>query len=130
MKTQKNLGIWMDHSIANLFDLNNDKNSRSISSEFTFSMKEEALNRSKSIMHNKEHQMNQAFYEEIAEVILHYDHVLLFGPTDAKLEMHNYLKKDSHFRNIKIDIESADKMTNNKKDAFVIKHFELLQNHS
>ncbi len=130
MKTQNRLGIWMDHSMANLIDLNNEKNSRSISSEFTFDTKEEALKRSESIMHHKEQQMHEAFYKEIAQAILHYDHVLLFGPTDAKLELHNYLYKDLHFKNVIIDIESADMMTHNEKDAFVKKHFIVLHNHS
>ena len=124
METKKNLGIWMDHASANLIDLFADKNNQSISSEFTFSVKGEALNRSETIMHNKEQQMHEAFYKEISAEILKYDHVLLFGPTNAKLELHNYLNKDLHFKDIKIDVESADKMTDNEKDAFVKKHFE------
>ncbi len=53
MKTQKTLGIWMDHSTANLIDLNEEKNNHSIYSQFTFDTKEEALDRSESPMHNK-----------------------------------------------------------------------------
>ncbi|MBI3234993.1 MAG: hypothetical protein HYZ42_13320, partial [Bacteroidetes bacterium] len=62
--------------------------------------------------------------KEIATEILKYNHVLLFGPTDAKKELHNFLKKDSHFKEVKIDIQSADKMTDNEKDAFVQSHFK------
>ena len=40
MEVHKNLGIWMDHSNANLMDLNKVKNNYSISSKFTFSTKE------------------------------------------------------------------------------------------
>ena len=126
MKTQKNLGIWMDHSTANFIDLNEEGNNHSVSSAFTFEAKEEALSRSENIMHNKEQQMHEAYYKEIADGILNYDHVLLFGPTNAKLELNNYLRKDLHFKNIKIALESADKMTDNEKNAFVKKHFELL----
>lgn len=75
-------------------------------------------------MHNKEQQFHEAFYKKIADEILKYDHVLLFGPTNAKMELHNLLNKDIHFKNIKIDIESADKMTDNEQYAFVRKHFE------
>ena len=126
MKPQKNLGIWMDHSTANIIDLSAEKNNYSISSEFTFNSKEEALKKSENHMHHKEQQMNEAYYKEIADEILNYDHVLLFGPTNAKLELNNYLNKDLHFKDIKITVESADKMTDNEKDAFVKKHFELL----
>ncbi len=123
MKTKK-LGIWMDHENANLIDLNSKKHSRSITSEFTFNTKEDALNRSESLMHNKRQQMHEAYYKEIADVILKYDNVLLFGPTNAKTELHNYLNKDLHFKDINIDIESADNMTDNEKDAFVENHFK------
>ncbi len=124
MKTQKKLGSWMDHSTANLIDLNFKKHRRSITSDFTFDTKEEALNKSENLMHNKRQQMHEAYYKEIAGVILKYDNVLLFGPTNAKTELHNYLNKDSHFKDIRIAIQSADKMTDNEKDAFVVNHFE------
>jgi hypothetical protein len=123
MKTNNNLGIWMDHSNANLIDLYSKKNNHSISSEFTSDTKEEALNRSENIMHQKRQQMHEAYYKEIADEILKYNHVLLFGPTNAKTELHNYLVKDLHFKDIKITVKSADNMTDNEKDAFVKNYF-------
>lgn len=123
MKAIKNLGIWMDHSDANLIDLNTESDYGSIKSKFTFSAKETALQKGEHLMHNKEQQMHEAYYKEIAAAILKYDHVLLFGPTNAKTELYNYIKKDAHFRDIKIDVESADKMTDNEKHAFVKNHF-------
>ncbi|WP_320814755.1 hypothetical protein [Flavobacterium sp.] len=124
METQKNLGIWMDHANAELIDLNSDKKSQVIASKFTFETKEEALSRSENVMHNKQQQMHEAYYKEIANTILKYDRVLLFGPTNAKTELFNYLNEDLHFKGIQIDIEAADKMTDNEKDAFVKSYFE------
>jgi stalled ribosome rescue protein Dom34 len=121
--TAKNLGIWMDHSAANLIDLNTEKNSITIKSDFTFDTKEETLSRSEHIMHNKENQMHEAYYKKIADEIMKYDNVLLFGPTNAKLELHNYLNKDLHFKDVKINIESVDKLSENEKIAFVKGHF-------
>lgn len=126
MKTNNNLGIWMDHSTANLMDRFPEVN-YSIKSEFTANTKEEALGKSESLMHNKRQQMHEAYYKEISEEIKKYNHVLLFGPTNAKVELHNYLKKDSHFNNTKIDVVSADKMTDNEKGAFVKNHFNKVQ---
>ncbi|SHJ49668.1 hypothetical protein SAMN04488028_101305 [Reichenbachiella agariperforans] len=111
MNTQKNLGIWMDHSSADLIDIDTKKNDHSIASQFNFDTKEEALTRSEKGMHNKRQQMHQAYYKEISEQILNYDHVLLLGPTNAKSELHNYLNLDLHFKDIKIDIESTDDCT-------------------
>ncbi|QCE40459.1 hypothetical protein [Psychroserpens sp. NJDZ02] len=124
MKTEKNLGIWMDHSSANLIDLNTKKESQTIDSKFNFDTKEEALSKSESLMHNKRQQMNDAYYKEIANAILNYNNVLLFGPTNAKTELYNVLRKDLHFKDVKIDVAPADKMTNHEKSAFVKKHFE------
>ena len=123
MKTKNNLGIWMDHSTAHLIDMNSNIK-HSINSEFTFNTKEEALSRSESLMHNKRQQMHEAYYKEISDEILKFNHVLLFGPTNAKIELQNYLNKDLHFKDIKIDIEPADKMTDNEKNAFVKNNFE------
>ncbi len=64
MKTQKNLGIWMDHSTANLIYLNSNKHSQ-ILSEFTFDTKEEALIRGENVMHNKRQQMHEAYYKNL-----------------------------------------------------------------
>jgi len=125
METEKTLGIWMDHAAANLIDLNSPKNSHTITSNFTFDKKEEALNEGgERLMHHKEQQLHLAYYKEIAEQILKYDHVLLFGPTNAKTELYNYLIKDLRFKDVKICVEPADKMTDNQKDAFVKSHFE------
>ena len=89
----KTVGIWMDHSTAEFIDLDAKETNHSIDSTFNFTLKEEALSRSESIMHNKENQLNEAFYKKIGVEILKYDRVLLFGPTHAKSELHNYLNK-------------------------------------
>ena len=123
-KTKNKLGIWMDHSSAHLIDINSKNKYNSIVSKFTSETKEEALSTSESLMHNKRQQMHEAYYKEIADEIIKYNHVLLFGPTNAKVELHNYLNKDLHFKNKQIDIEPADKMTDNEKDAFVKKYFK------
>ena len=123
MEDKKNLGIWMDHSSAHLFDLKSVENNKNIASAFNFKTKEETLNKSESGMHNKRQQLHEAFYVQIADEILNYNHVLLFGPTNAKTELKNYLKKDLHFKDIEISTEPADKMTDNEKVAFVRNYF-------
>lgn len=124
MELYKNLGIWMDHEKAYLIDLHDKENTHTIVSNFTFETKEAALSDSEKGMHNKRQQMHEAYYKEIAKAILNYNQVLLFGPTNAKAELHNFLNKDLHFKEIKIDVQPADKMTDNEKDAFVKNHFK------
>ncbi|MFT6134975.1 MAG: stalled ribosome rescue protein Dom34 [Cyclobacteriaceae bacterium] len=119
----KNLGIWMDHSTANLIDLNDSMQCHTIASDFTHNKKVDALHKSESLMNNIRQQLHEASYKEIAAEILKYNHVLLFGPTNAKTELHNYLNKDLHFKDIKIAVQAADNMTNNEQTAFVRVHF-------
>ncbi|MEI6312648.1 MAG: hypothetical protein WCP57_10340 [Bacteroidota bacterium] len=124
MQQTKNLGVWLDHASAKLIDLDDNVNNHSIVSSFDAHTKEDALSRSENIMHNKEHQMHEAFYKKIADVVVKYNHVLLFGPTDAKDELHNYMKKDLHFKDIKMDMQTTDKMTDIEKYDIVKKHFK------
>jgi len=124
MESTKNIGVWMDHSTANFINLDKEKNKFTIQSNFTFNDKEAALKKSESLMHNKENQQHETFYKEIGHEILKYNHILIFGPTQAKTELFNYLKEDLRFKDIQIDVKSADKMTENEKYAFVWTHFE------
>ena len=124
MTTKKQIGIWMDHSVAHLMELTNDViTTNTIASEFTHEVKEDSLNKSENLMHNKEQHLQHSFYKKIGEAIKNHDRVVLFGPTDAKNELSNFLKEDRHFENIEIDVEDADKMTENQQHAFVKAHF-------
>ena len=124
MSVTKNIGVWMDHSSANFINLNTKKNSYTVISQFTPDVKDEALTRNEHLMHVKEQGLNEAYYKEIADEIVRYDRVLLFGPTDAKKELYNYLKLDLHFKDIQFDVVPAEKMTTNEKEAFVKRHFK------
>ena len=75
----------------------------------------EALHHSESGMHHKEQQLQEAYYKNIGEDILKYDKVLLFGPTEAKNELHNYLRKNHHFDKIQFDLINSDNMTENEQ---------------
>jgi len=76
------------------------------------------------MMHNKEQHEQNEYYKKLCEIIINYNYVLLFGTTDAKVELYNYLRKDSRFTNIKVEIEKTDKKTENQQRAFVKEYFE------
>ena len=124
MKTEKDLGIWMDHQDAHLMEFTIDPiETKTIESKFTHEEKEQTLGRSENLMHNKEQHEQADYYKELGEIIRNYDDVVLFGPTDAKVELLNILRKDHRFAHIKIEIKQADKMTENQKHAFVKEYF-------
>ena len=124
MTTTKNLGIWMDHSSAHLMEFTSDPiQTNIIESNFTHQEKEQTLGKSEHVMHNKEQHKQSEYYKKLGEAIINYNEVILFGPTDAKAELHNILKADHRFSKIKIEIKQADKMTENQQLAFVREHF-------
>ncbi|MDD2307044.1 MAG: hypothetical protein PHP53_20235 [Prolixibacteraceae bacterium] len=123
MKSKKQLGIWMDHSTAILFESNvNSTENKIIVAQV--GEQDEALNtRDETLIQNKEQNELSGFFNRLSEVIINYDEVLLFGPTNAKPELVNILKSDHHFDEIKIEVKPADKMTENQQHAFVNEHF-------
>ena len=127
MTTAKNLGIWMDHSSANLMELTIDPiETKTIESKFTHQAKEQSLSKSENLMHNKEQHQQSEYYKKLGEAIKNYEAVILFGPTEAKVELFNTLKADHHFEKIKIEIKQTDKMTENQQHAFVREYFSRL----
>lgn len=126
MKSAKQLGIWMDHSIANLIEFSNDKMvKRTVELIPAFPGPVEDLRLNESLMNNKVHDHLADFYQKLSDVIKNFDEVLLYGPTHAKTELFNQLKEDIHFDRIKIDVKPADKMTENQQEAFVKKFFNM-----
>src|SRR4051812_35136647 len=120
MTTAKNIGIWMDHSSAHLMEFTTDPiETTTIESKFTPIAKEQGIQKSENLMHNKEQHMQSEYYKKLGEVIKKYEGVVLFGPTTAKAELLNILKADHHFDNIKIEVKQTDKMTASQQHAFV-----------
>ncbi len=124
MTTANCLGIWMDHQNANLMEFTADPiRTKTIDSKFTHEAKEQTLAKGESLMHNKEQHEQADYYKQLGATIRNYNEVLLFGPTDAKVELLNTLKADHRFANIKIKIKETDKMTDNQQHAFVREYF-------
>jgi hypothetical protein len=59
----------------------------------------------------------------LGEVIKNYKRIILFGPTNAKVELFDVLSEDEQFSKIKIEIKDTDKMTENQKSSFVTDYF-------
>lgn len=124
MISRKKLGIWMDHSSAHVMEFTQSPiKTKIIESLFTNEVKEEGLNKSESHMHSKEQHQQSDYYKKLAEEIIQYQEILLFGPTDAKAELLNILKDDHRFATKKIELKQTDKMTENQEHAFVKDYF-------
>ena len=126
MKTTKKLGIWMDYSTANLIEYNLDSYEiKSIDSGVSFEEINEVLNNNKCLINNKENQQLSKYFKRIAEQLKEYNELVLFGSTDAKVELNSILKEEESFQKIKIEIKNTAKMTDNQKKSFVKSYFSL-----
>lgn len=114
----------MDSESAHFMEFSDEpKQEAEIESTFTHEVKQVSLGKNENIMHNKEQHQQADYYKRLGEVIKNYDEVLLFGPSNAKSELVNTLKSDHHFDKIKIEVMSAEKMTENQLHAFVKDYF-------
>lgn len=124
MNNKKKIGVYLDHMLARLIELNGSAPAiRVIESEFTPDEREFTKAKSENVMHNKEHHQQEQYYHKIGECVKGFDEVLLFGPTKAKKELQNILLADKAFNGIQIHLKDSDKMTEKNQEHFVADFF-------
>lgn len=117
----------MDYAHAHLIEFSSElKETKTITSDFTHQDRDETLRRSENEMHNKEQQKHTTYYKKLAEVIDKFDEVLLYGPTNAKSELFNFLKENHKYDDIKIEVQDTDKMTDDEQHRFVKDYFKTI----
>jgi len=122
---KKQMGIWMDHSIAFLMEVEKNKVVETII-EIEVSPLETDYDSGKNekLEYNKGQQFQSNFYKKIMDSIKNYQDVILFGPTEAKNELLNLLKADHQFDKINIKVQNSDKMNAFEMHEFVIAYFK------
>lgn len=124
METLKKTGVWLDSVSAHIVDFKADGvETKIIESAFTSNEKHSSLEKNENLMHNKERHMASEYYKSIIENIRDSNELVLFGPSQAKSELHNLMKDDHRFANIKIESQTADKMNDREIRSFVQDHF-------
>lgn len=124
MKNAKRLGIWMDHKMAHIMEITDDHfEVQTIESKFPYP--EEYLNepQPEKVPDIRQKHKQFKYYKKIGEVIKNYYQVILFGPSDAKIELFNILSEDNRFVKIKVEIKDTDRMTRNQLHSFVNEYF-------
>jgi len=128
MNPGKKLGIWLNHAHAHLIEFSDEaKATRTISADFDEQDKNETLHRSGSEMHNKQQHKQMAYYKKLSAIIMDFGEVLLLGPTEAKIEFMNYLRKDRLLDGIKIEVLNDLKMSDNQQHDFVTEYFRRFE---
>ena len=62
-------------------------------------------------MVNKEQHTQKAYFKRMFLPVLHFDEVLLFGPTNAKIALLHFLRQDRKFENINFELLPTEKLT-------------------
>ncbi len=124
MKIPKKLGVWMDHSIAHVIELQHNSIRSNTIESLSQQGEKQNFGHDESLKQNTEQDQLSDYFKRLSTVIIGYPEILLFGPTNAKTELYNLLKEDRHFDNIKIEIETTDNLTENQMHAYVKEHFE------
>ncbi|EIA07198.1 hypothetical protein [Flavobacterium frigoris] len=124
MKTVKKLGIWMDHSIAYLMEFTNSPfEIKTIESKFSIDEKQLKSSKISALLINKEKRVLYDYYNKIGEAIKSYKQIVLFGPSDAKMEFFDVLSEDERFMKIKFEIKETDKMSMHQQHDFILEYF-------
>lgn len=124
MKTVKKLGIWMDHSIAYLMEFTSSPfEIKTIESKFSVDEKKLKTSKIAEQLINKEKYILYDYYNKIGEAIKNYKQIVLFGPSNAKVEFFDVLSEDERFVKIKFEIKETEKMSIHQQHDFILEYF-------
>jgi hypothetical protein len=114
----------MDHSIAYLMEFtNNPFEIKTIESKFSIDEKKLKSSKLAADLINKERHVLYDYYNKIGEAIKNYKQIVLFGPSDAKMEFFDVLSEDERFVKIKFEIRETDKMSMHQQHDFILEYF-------
>jgi stalled ribosome rescue protein Dom34 len=123
MNASKSIGIFMDYASAHIMEFSEKPNEiKTIESNFIANLRKER-NKGEKYLCSLAKKCQTDYFKKIADTILNYDKVLLFGPTNAKAELFNMLREDPHFFKIKTYMEETIEMTPMQRNKFIHKHF-------
>ncbi|RKS03609.1 MULTISPECIES: hypothetical protein [unclassified Flavobacterium] len=124
MNVTKKIGIWMDYTSAHVMSFSEQpKEIAVIESTFESKLKSKEKEKGEKHLHSLARQCKTDYFKKIASIILQYDKVLLFGPTNAKAELFNLLSEDHHFFKIKTYLKETGKMTLKQRNKVIHEHF-------
>jgi stalled ribosome rescue protein Dom34 len=122
MENTNQIGIWMDHSIAYLMEFNTMPFEIQII-ECDLTVDEKKSNPYRKKTKNRDIKRKYKYYNQIGNAIINYDKIILFGPSEAKIDFFDTLSEDERFYKLKIEIKETDKMNVNQQHAFITQYF-------
>jgi stalled ribosome rescue protein Dom34 len=124
MENKRRMGVWMDYESAYLIELMPLRvDAIVLKSKTSNPAKKRKSTVNADSERKKQEELLLIFNKKIANEISKYGHVVLFGPTEAKTDLMEFLKTEHTFKDIKIETEETEKMNDNQKHAFVKNYF-------
>ncbi|MFV8366221.1 hypothetical protein [Flavobacterium sp. XS1P27] len=122
MENTNQIAIWMDYSVAYLMEFKTKPfEIQIIACDFTVDKKKRNPYRKETT--NSDIKRKYKYYNQIGNAIINYDKIILFGPSEAKIDFFDTLSEDERFYKLKVEIKETDKMNVNQRHAFINKYF-------
>jgi len=114
----------MDHNKAQIMEMKNYSILSNIINSNTTIGDKPNFGNDESLQQNTEQDQLKEYFKSLSKVIKGFEEVVLFGPTNAKTELFNLLREDSHYNDIKIEVETTDNLSVNQMHAFVRDYYK------
>jgi hypothetical protein len=140
---KKQVGIWMNTDKAVLVSLMNGKEEKIQTIESDVETRSHnpremkpgsrtgsiLIDVDKKMTQRKTHQLHNYFEKVIHSIASDTGEIFIFGPANTKKHFEKELKKHALFQTMKLELESADKMTQPQMIARIKNHFVKNGNH-
>ena len=120
----KNIGIWMNHSIAYIMEFTSGLiTTITVESKPNLQGNKLGTSNNESLSFFNDQHIQAEYYKKLEASIHDCKEVILFGPTYAKVKLYHVLRTDNRFAKTKIGVTQAENMTKTQQHEFVINHF-------
>ncbi len=118
-------GIYIDHNHSYIISLDNSQHHHLIENEVE-EIKSGYINDNKSQdshAQNHSNELIKKFCKLIIEKIVNANSILIFGPSETKFELQKEITLSKHLKDIKLDLETTDKMQSDETLRFAKSYY-------
>ena len=120
MTVLRRIGVWMDHSFANLIEFSTGAITLvTIDSNFCWHAYETGLATNEAKLFFKEHNIQSAYLKELESALQNCNELVLFGPNYSKIKLYHFLRQNKLFSSTRIKITHTENMDENQQYDFV-----------
>lgn len=123
MTNRKLAGIWLDTENAIIAKNHNGQDASEFSVCGSAQHEKQHGNSSENTGNNSEQTTKAKFFKEIDHQLENTEELFITGPGTVQEELKNYLLDTPQFKNMKITLDSSQKMNENQLLETVTRHF-------